>query len=46
MRGGFGKFGKNKSADDISSKASEDDRDKMKHEIGKYMCGLCLLCGV
>ena len=36
MRGGFGKFGKNKSADDISSKASEDDREKMKHEIGKY----------
>ena len=47
MRGGFGKFGKNKSADDISSKASEDDREKMKHEIGKCsLCGLCLLCGV
>ena len=35
MRGGFGKLSKKKSQDDISSKASEDEREKMKHEIGK-----------
>jgi len=36
MRGGFGKLSKKKSQDDISSKASEEnEREKMKHEIGK-----------
>jgi len=43
MRGGFGKLSKKKSQDDISSKASEDEREKMKHEIGKLFCGLCVL---
>ena len=41
MRGGFGKLSKKKSQDDISSKASEDEREKMKHEIGKLMCVYC-----
>ena len=46
MRGGFGKLSKKKSQDDISSKASEDEREKMKHEIGKFRCRLynCLWC--
>ena len=44
MRGGFGKLSKKKSqGDDISSKASEDEREKMKHEIGKLFCGLCIV---
>ena len=50
MRGGFGKLSRKKSQDDISSKASEDEREKLKHEIGKLIsvlyCGSICVCVV